>query len=106
VSGSDGLLHFAPIEAVVAAHVETLFPGMEVLSVHPFRVTRNADVLRDEEEAEDLLEMISAEVRERRFAPVVRLEVERRCRRPTVTCCCANSCSSPKTSVRWMACST
>jgi polyphosphate kinase len=77
VSGGDGLLHFAPIEAVVAAHVETLFPGMEVLSVHPFRVTRNADVLRDEEEAEDLLEMISAEVRERRFAPVVRLEVEK-----------------------------
>jgi polyphosphate kinase len=77
VSGGDGLLQFAPIEALVAAHVDTLFPGMEVLNVHPFRVTRNADVLRDEEEAEDLLEMISAEVRERRFAPVVRLEVDK-----------------------------
>jgi polyphosphate kinase len=49
---------------------------MEVVSVHPFRVTRNADVRRDEEEAEDLLEMISAELRERRFAAVVRLEVD------------------------------
>ena len=50
---------------------------MDVVSVHPFRVTRNADVRRDEEEAEDLLEMISAELRERRFAAVVRLEVDK-----------------------------
>ena len=50
---------------------------MEVVSVHPFRVTRNADVRHDEEEAEDLLEMISAELRERRFAQVVRLEVDK-----------------------------
>jgi polyphosphate kinase len=48
---------------------------MEVVNVHPFRVTRNADLSRDEEEAEDLLSMISDELRERRFAPVVRLEV-------------------------------
>ncbi len=69
--------YFVPIEQVVAAHVEDLFPGMEIISVHPFRVTRNADVRRNEEEAEDLLEMISAELRERRFAEVVRLEVDR-----------------------------
>jgi len=78
VTGADSdppVLHFVPVEAVVAAHVGELFPGMEVMSVHPFRVTRNADVLRDEEEAEDLMEMISAELRERRFAAVVRLEV-------------------------------
>ncbi|HHY58268.1 MAG TPA: polyphosphate kinase 1 [Chloroflexi bacterium] len=66
-----------PIEQLVAAHIDELFPGMEVVSVHPFRVTRNADVRRDEEEAEDLLEMISAELRERRFAAVVRLEVDK-----------------------------
>src|SRR5690606_12050201 len=41
-----------------------------------FRITRNADMRRDEEEADDLLEMISEELRERRFAPVVRLEIE------------------------------
>ncbi len=68
---------FVPVEQLVAAHVEELFPGMEIVSVHPFRVTRNADVRRDEEEAEDLLEMISAELRERRFAAVVRLEVDK-----------------------------
>ena len=59
------------------AFVDELFPGMEVMGVHPFRVTRNADVRRDEEEAEDLLEVISAELRERRFAAVVRLEVDK-----------------------------
>jgi len=68
--------YFLPIEQLVAAHIDELFPGMEVVSVHPFRVTRNADVRRDEEEAEDLLEMISTELRERRFAAVVRLEVD------------------------------
>jgi polyphosphate kinase len=49
---------------------------MKVEGVYAFRVTRNADVRRDEEEADDLLEMISERLRERRFAPVVRLEVE------------------------------
>ncbi len=68
---------FVPVEQLVAAHVDELFPGMDVVSAHPFRVTRNADVRRDEEEAEDLLEMISAELRERRFAAVVRLEVDK-----------------------------
>lgn len=66
-----------PVEQVVAAFIDELFPGMEVLRVHPFRVTRNADVSRNEEEAEDLLEVISAELRERRSAPVVRLEVDK-----------------------------
>jgi polyphosphate kinase len=68
-------IELIPMEQVVMAFVDELFPGMEVLGVYPFRVTRNADLRRDEEEAEDLLEMISAELRERRFAPVVRLEV-------------------------------
>lgn len=68
-------LRFLPIEQLIAHHVNDLFPGMEIISVHPFRVTRNADVNRDEEVANDLLSMISEELRERRFAPVVRLEV-------------------------------
>jgi len=68
-------LRFLPVEQLIAQHVSELFQGMEVRNVHPFRITRNADLRRDEEEAEDLLSMISEEVRERRFAPVVRLEV-------------------------------
>jgi polyphosphate kinase len=69
-------LQFVPIEQVIAHHADQLFRGMEVEGVYAFRVTRNADVRRDEEEADDLLEMISERLRERRFAPVVRLEVE------------------------------
>ncbi len=67
---------FLLVEQLIAHHIGELFPGMEVMSVHPFRITRNADILRDEEEADDLLQMISEELRERRFAPVVRLEVD------------------------------
>ncbi len=66
-----------PIEQVIANCVDELFVGMHVDSVHAFRIARNADVRRDEEEAEDLLAMISEELRERRFAPVVRLEYEK-----------------------------
>ena len=69
-------LQFVPIEQVIAHHVHTLFQGMDVEGAYAFRVTRNADVRRDEEEADDLLEMISERLRERRFAPVVRMEVE------------------------------
>lgn len=68
--------HFLPMEQLVRAHIEELFPGMVVEGAWLFRVTRNADVRRNEEEADDLLQMISEELRERRFAPVVRLEVE------------------------------
>ncbi|MGD2076909.1 MAG: polyphosphate kinase, partial [Chloroflexota bacterium] len=66
---------FLPVEQLIAHHAGELFQGMEVVSVHPFRITRNADLRRDEEVAEDLLSMISEELRERRFAPIVRLEV-------------------------------
>jgi polyphosphate kinase len=65
-----------PIEQVVRGFVGELFRGMKVESASLFRVTRNADVDRDEEVADDLLKMISEELRERRVARVVRLEVE------------------------------
>lgn len=68
-------IRLLPVEQLIARHVDDLFPGMEIVNVHPFRITRNADLRRDEEEAEDLLAMISEELRERRFAPVVRIEV-------------------------------
>jgi polyphosphate kinase len=74
-SGTLGTLRFVPLEDVIAHNLERLFPGMEIVESHPFRVTRNSDVHRNEEEADDLLEAIQEELRERRFATVVRLEV-------------------------------
>jgi polyphosphate kinase len=70
--------HFLPLETVVAHHMGELFPGTRLDSVHAFRVARNAGVERDDDDddAEDLLQMISDELRERRFAPPVRLEVD------------------------------
>jgi polyphosphate kinase len=67
---------FIAMEDVVRAFIGELFPGMQVAGTYLFRVTRNADVKRNEEEASDLVAMIAEELRERRFAPVVRLEVE------------------------------
>ena len=68
---------YVPVEEVIRRNVHRLFPGMEIESRCIFRVTRNADLRRNEEEAEDLLSMMSEELRERRFADVVRLEVEK-----------------------------
>ena len=66
---------FLPVEYVIAANLDLLFPGMEAVDVVFFRVTRNANTERDEEQADDLLELIESELRDRKFAPVVRLEV-------------------------------
>jgi len=68
---------FVGLEEVMAHNLDLLFPGMEVESSALFRVTRNAVTERDEEEAADLLELIESELRDRRFAPIVRLQVER-----------------------------
>ena len=65
------------LEQVIAANLDTLFPGMEIVSHHLFRVTRNADVNIEEDEADDLLLAMEEELRRRRFGKVVRLEVER-----------------------------
>ena len=67
---------YVPVEQVIANNIQDLFRGMDVIGVYPFRITRNADLRRDEDEADDLIEMISDELRERRFASIVRLEVE------------------------------
>jgi len=67
---------FVPLEQVIAAHLDKLFPGMEVLAHHPFRVTRDAD-FELEDEAEDLLEAIETVLKQRtKFGDVVRLEVD------------------------------
>jgi polyphosphate kinase len=67
---------FVAVEQLIAAHLESLFPGMEIEEHDTFRVTRNADVtLEDDEEADDLLAAVELELRRRRFGRAVRLEV-------------------------------
>jgi polyphosphate kinase len=66
---------FVTLEDVIAHNLDLLMPGMEIISCEVFRVTRNANTARDEDQADDLLAMIESELRERKFAPIVRLEV-------------------------------
>jgi len=67
---------FVPLEEVIGANLEALFPGVEILGWYTFRITRNTDLQIDHgDEAEDLLSLIQEEVRNRRFAEVVRVEV-------------------------------
>ncbi len=68
---------FVRLIDVMIHNLDDLFPGMEIAEVLPFRVTRNADVEGDEEDADDLLSQIQHQLRERRFAPVVRLQARR-----------------------------
>jgi polyphosphate kinase len=67
---------YLPIEDLIAAHLQMLFPGMEVVEHHLFRVTRNTDVEVDEDRDEDLLQALERELARRKFGPPVRLEVE------------------------------
>ena len=67
---------FVPLEDVIAAHLDELFPGMEVLQSHGFRVTRNEDLEVEEDDAENLLMALEKELMRRKFGPPVRLEVE------------------------------
>ena len=69
--------HFVLIDQVIEANLDALFSGMEVEKHHLFRVTRNADLALEEDEADDLLLAIEEELRRRRFGEAVRLEVER-----------------------------
>jgi polyphosphate kinase len=71
--GEDGHT-FVPLEEVIAANLQSLFPGMEVVDSGVFRVTRDAD-FEVSDEADDLLEAVEAELRRRRFGEVVRLEI-------------------------------
>jgi polyphosphate kinase len=66
---------FLPLEELIAAHLSMLFPGMEVVEHHLFRVTRNADLEVEEDRDEDLLQALERELVRRRFGPAVRLEV-------------------------------
>lgn len=71
----DGTTRFVLLEDVIAHTLDLLFPTMVIETCEFFRVTRNANTERDEDEADDLLELIESELRDRRFAPMVRLEI-------------------------------
>ncbi len=77
-----GLDTFVPLESVMAHNLDLLFPGMEIERCFAFRVTRNANTEIEEEDAEDLLALIETGLRNRRFAPIVRLEIARRMNAP------------------------
>lgn len=70
----EGVTYVSVLQ-VIAHNLHDLFPDMNILKVMPFRITRNADIDHDEDGAEDLLDMITEEIRQRRFAEAVRLEV-------------------------------
>ncbi|MGI8760472.1 MAG: RNA degradosome polyphosphate kinase [Jatrophihabitantaceae bacterium] len=75
VSHSASEVEYLPLEDLIAAHLAMLFPGMEVVEHHLFRVTRNADFEVEEDRDEDLLKALERELMRRRFGPAVRLEV-------------------------------
>ena len=66
---------FLPLEELIAAHLSALFPGMQIVQQHLFRVTRNTDFEVEEDRDEDLLQALERELVRRRFGPAVRLEV-------------------------------
>ena len=74
IGGSD---RFVPLEQVISSNLDLLFPRMNIESCEPFYVTRNANLARESDVADDLLAMIESEVRERRFAPIVRVKIQR-----------------------------
>ncbi len=68
---------FVTLESVIAAHLQRLFPEMLIGEHFAFRVTRNADLTLEEEEADDLLELVEMELRRRRFGRAVRVEISK-----------------------------
>jgi polyphosphate kinase len=68
---------FLWLGSLIKANLHILFPGMEVLEAHRFRITRDTDIELQEDEADDLLRVIEENIRQRRFGSVVRLEVEK-----------------------------
>lgn len=74
VKASEG--RFVSLEDIIAANLDSLFPGMEIIDHHTFRVTRNEDLEVEEDDAENLLKALEKELLRRRFGPPVRLEVD------------------------------
>jgi len=75
-TAKTGSTRFITIEELIAINLQELFPGMIIEAHYTFRVTRNQDIELDEEESEDILLSLEAELSRRRFGPPVRLEIE------------------------------
>ncbi len=75
VPGAGEIKRFLRLEELIANHLGDLFPGMEVLDHHAFRLTRNEDVEIEEDESENLIQALEAELLRRRFGPPIRLEI-------------------------------
>ena len=78
-SVADSDYAFMMLSSMIHEHVEAVFPGMEILGCHQFRLTRNADLWVEEEEVEDLLDALKGELFRRRYGDAVRLEVAQNC---------------------------
>ncbi|MDH7603883.1 MAG: polyphosphate kinase 1 [Melioribacter sp.] len=74
---SNGVIKFVWIGDLIKSNLNMLFPGLEVLEAYRFRITRNTDLEIQEDEADDLLQLIEENIRQRKFGSVVRLEVEK-----------------------------
>ena len=75
IPSARGTARYLPLEELIANHLGDLFPGMEVLDHHAFRLTRNEDVTIEEDETENLIQALEAELLRRRFGPPIRLEI-------------------------------
>jgi polyphosphate kinase len=75
VRGTSEITRFIRLEDLIANHLGDLFPGMEVLDHHAFRLTRNEDMVIEEDESENLIQALEAELMRRRFGPPIRLEI-------------------------------
>ncbi len=75
ISREGERVRYLALEDLIANHLGDLFPGMEVLDHHAFRLTRNEDMVIEEDETENLIQALEAELMRRRFGPPIRLEV-------------------------------
>ncbi|CAN5404445.1 RNA degradosome polyphosphate kinase [soil metagenome] len=71
----SGQTRYIPLEDLISNHLDELFPGMEIIEHHEFRVTRNEDVEVDEDESENLIQALEKQLLNRRFGPPIRLEI-------------------------------
>jgi polyphosphate kinase len=72
---NSGRMRFIPLEDLISNHLDELFPGMEILEHHEFRVTRNEDVEIEEDDTESIIQALEKELLRRRFGPPIRLEI-------------------------------
>ncbi|GGF47759.1 polyphosphate kinase [Microbacterium sorbitolivorans] len=75
VDGDGDAVRLIPLESLIAEHLDELFPGMEIIEHHTFRLTRNEDMVIEEDETENLIQALEEELLRRRFGPPIRLEI-------------------------------